>query len=233
LTIEEDFMNFSLLGRVAALTCSAALIFTISCASPASTTDTNSGGNSGGTAADTSKIGFESGYDLTKVTASDGDVVAGTSMAAAFSLDQTRANTGASSLLVSGTSQNNRYSADYFVEALFPTGTPLATQGKTVSMAVYIPAGSKVYQVSLTLLTDAGVQTMPHGQPVVAGQWNQLSFPITGQTADLDYWDGEYASPVTAPNFDNITQFRLRFQTKDGAAWVSAPVSANVDSVNW
>jgi hypothetical protein len=201
--------------------CTAVLLLAASCAPPASPVP--------GDGPAVHKVGFEPGFDIATVYASDGDVVDGQSMDAAFELATDTVDSGTQSLHVTGDSKKNRYSADYFVEAIFPTGVgAVDIAGKTFTVAVYVPAGSDVTRVSLTLLTEGGIQTMPHGQPVTAGQWNDLSFALSGGSGALDYFDGD------SPNYADITQLRLRFQTTvDEADAAMTGLSVNVDSIEW
>lgn len=212
-------MNLSFLGRLAALTCSAALVLTVSCSNPASTT-TNTGGTGGKT--DTSKLGFESGFDVTTVTADDNNVKAGTSMGMAFKLDTALANTGASSLNCTGTSQMNRYSTDYFGEAKVPLAATTDFTGKTVAVAVSVPTGSAVSAINVTLLDSTGRQTLLAQQNTIPGSWTTLSFPVLLDSAHLSYQD-------SGADITKTVALRFRFET----GTTSVPVNVNLDSVNW
>lgn len=144
-------LKFSLLSTLA-LT---GILLTTSCQNPTSSTPT--------AATDSSKIGFESGYNVSGVTASESDVKGGT-MGMTFTLSAAQKTTGAQSLECQGTSQQNAYSTDFFGEASIPVpSAPVDFTGKSITVAILVPTGSEVSAVSLsTAKYDTGKMDNAH-----------------------------------------------------------------------
>ena len=207
------------ISLAAALSVAAILVAT-SCQSP-----TSSSSPTTTTVTDTSKIGFEAGYTVSGVTANESDVKGGT-MGMTFTLSTAQKNTGAQSLECQGTSQQNAYSTDFFGEASIPVpSAPVDFTGKSITVAIYVPTGSEVSAVNLTLIDSNGKQTLLQQQNTTPGKWATLTF--TPVTANINYQD-------TGALITSTNTLRLRFETTNSAGTAaSAPVDAFVDSINW
>ena len=201
----------------------AVILMATSCQSPTSSTSTST--TSTTTVTDSSKIGFESGYTVSSVTANESDVKGGT-MGMTFTLSAAQKNTGAQSLECQGTSQQNAYSTDFFGEASIPVpSAPVDFTGKSITIAIFVPTGSEVSAVNLTLIDANGKQTLLQQQNTTPGKWATMTFaPIA---ANIIYQD-------TGASIATTNTLRLRFETTNSAGTaVSAPVDAFVDSINW
>lgn len=203
--------------RLTPFLAAAILVLASACQNPAAD-DKLPDGDENPVVTDASKIGFEGTLNLADYTYTNGDHASGDETMV-FSADTTTFQTGAQSLKVQGTSLENQWAKpNCHAELILPVGSVTDFTGKTVTVQVYVPAGSALTGVNLTFIDAADKVWMVNSEAAVtAGQWNTVSFTAS---------DKGYA---TLDDVTTVSKLRLRFLT--GSA--SASVSVNVDSINW
>lgn len=206
------------LTRAGLVAAAAALVLSaVSCANPASGDDPAVTPPAAG-----AKLDFEGTLVSADYTYNNGDHASGDE-GMVFTADTELFNTGVQSLSISGTSLANQYagSPSFHTELMIALpGTAVDFTGKTVTAQVYLPAGSAVTGVNLTLMNDAGVWMAENEAVVTAGQWNEVSFPV------------DTHGYATLADIESITKLRFRFLT-NGSTPASAAVNVNLDTVNW